>query len=60
MNRKEAVKGKSTKRTNQPTEPADKQRGVGVVELFIAAATLGTTVLVAAMSPPKQPPTQGD
>jgi hypothetical protein len=60
MNRKKAVKVKSTKPMNKPTRPVDKQRGVGVVELLIAASTLCTTVLVAAMSPPKQPPAQGD
>lgn len=60
MNRKEDVKRKSTRRTNKPAKPVDRQRGVGVVELLITAATLGTTVLVAAMHSPKLPPVSGD
>jgi hypothetical protein len=46
---------------NKPSKPntKDKQRGIGVVELLFAAATLGATVLVAAMST-KRPSTGGD
>jgi hypothetical protein len=57
---------KSVSRPNKPKnktiEPTtrDRQRGIVVAELLFAAATLGTAVLVAAMSPPKQPPVQGD
>ena len=60
--KKEAVTNKPTKKTDQPTNPVtrDRQRGNVVAELLIAAATLSTTILVAAMSPPKQPPVQGD
>lgn len=60
MNKKEAVITKSTKSMNKPSKPVDKQRGVGVVELLFAATTLGTAVLIGAMSTPKLPPGTGD
>lgn len=60
MKKKEAVITKSTQPMNKPAKPMDKQRGSGVVELLIAASTLGTAVLVGAMSAPKLPPTSGD
>ena len=49
---------------NKPTEPmnkpskattSDQQRGIGVIELLFAAATLGAAVLGAALSGPKLP-----
>jgi hypothetical protein len=60
MKKKEDVKRKSTKPTNKPAKPTDRQRGVGVVELLFAATTIGTAVLIGAMSSPKLPPTAGD
>jgi hypothetical protein len=53
---------KPTEPLNQPTKPitGDKQRGIGVVELLFAAATLGAAVLVAAMSGAKRPMIGGD
>jgi hypothetical protein len=47
---------------NKPTEPitGDKQRGISVVELLFAAATIGATVLMAAMPYTKKPPLSGD
>jgi hypothetical protein len=54
---------------NKPNEPmnkrskpiaSDKQRGISVVELLFAATTLGTAVLVAAMSGAKRPFAGGD
>jgi hypothetical protein len=47
---------------NKPSKPitSDKQRGIGVVELLFAATTLGSAVLVAAMSGTKNPPGHGD
>lgn len=46
----------------RPTKPnaRDKQSGFGIVELLFAATTLGSTVLVAAMSVTKKPPLSGD
>lgn len=60
--KKEAVMNKSTKQMNKPTErtASYKQRGIVNAGLLITAATLGTAVLVAAMSSPKLPPTAGD
>ena len=37
-------------------ESVDKQRGVGVVELLITLATLGTAVVAVATRYPKLPP----
>ena len=53
---------KPTKPLNQPSQPItnDKQRGIGVIELLFAAATLREAVLVAAMSGSKRPFTGGD
>ena len=47
---------------NEPTKPSasDKQRGIGVLELLFAVATLATGVLVAAMTDPKIPRSSGD
>jgi hypothetical protein len=53
---------KLTNPTNKPTKPAtsDKQRGIAVVELLFAATTIGSAVLVAAMSGAKRPASGGD
>jgi len=54
---------------NKPTKPmdnrakpvtSDKQCGIGVVELLFAATTLGSAVLVAALSGAKRPTMGGD
>ena len=60
MKKKEAVIAKSTKATNKPLRPVNKQRGIGALELLFAATTLGSTVLVAAMNFTKKPPLEGD
>jgi hypothetical protein len=57
------VMKKATKSVKEkPTEAnaIKKQRGFGIVELLFAATTLGSTVLVAAMSVTKKPPLSGD
>ena len=60
MNKKSMSRpAKPMNKTTKPTT-RDKQRGNVVAELLFAAATLGTAILVAAMHPPKQPPSQGD
>ena len=58
---------KPTKPVKKPSKPVtgDKQRGIGVVELLVTAATLGAAtlgaaVLVAAMSGAKRPSMGGD
>jgi hypothetical protein len=47
---------------NEPTKPitSDKQRGIGIVELLFAIATLGTTILAGALGGPKIPKATGD
>ena len=62
MNTKGPVMNKSAKPVKNPSKPVtgDKQRGIAVVELLFAAATLGAAVLVAAMSGAKRPITGGD
>ena len=47
---------------NKPSKPitSDRQRGIGVLELLFAASTLGSLVLVAAMSGAKRPSQGGD
>ena len=47
---------------SKPTKPNanENQRGISVVELLFAAATLGAAILVAAMTDPKLPRMQGD
>ena len=47
---------------DKPSKPItnDKQRGIGVVELLVAVATIGAAVVGAALSGPKLPPTCGD
>ena len=62
MNTKGDLMNKANEPLNQPSKPStgDKQRGIGVVELLFAAATLGAAVLVAAMSGAKNPPGHGD
>ena len=47
------------KEQTKPTT-SDNQRGIGVVELLFAVATLGVAVLVRAMSDPKLPPSLCD
>ena len=56
------IAGKPTKPENKADNPItrDKQRGFGVVELLFAATTLGSTVLVAAMTYVKRPQLAGD
>jgi hypothetical protein len=53
---------KPTKPVNKPTKAitSDKQRGIGIVELLFAVATLGAAVLVAATGGPKLPKATGD
>ena len=45
-----------------PTKPttSDDQRGIGVLELLFAVATLATALLVGAMNEPKIPRAAGD
>ena len=47
---------------NRPTKPttSEQQRGISIIELLFAVATLGTTILVVAMSDPKIPRALGD
>ena len=61
MNTKGDLMNKANEPLNQPSKPStgDKQRGIGVVELLFAAATLGAAVLVAAMES-KRPSVGGD
>ena len=46
----------------EPSKPitANKQRGIGVIELLFAASTIGAAVLVMATSGPKLPPVMSD
>ena len=47
---------------NKPPKPTtkDEQRGFSIIEVLFAAANLGATILVAAMSEPKIPKSQGN
>jgi hypothetical protein len=63
------VMNQSIKQINKSNKPMkesnklntrDKQRGIDVVELLFAAATIGAAVLVAAMNSSKRPAGSGD
>ena len=47
---------------DKPTKPitTDRQRGMSVVELLAAVATIGAAVVGAALAGPKLPPASGD
>jgi hypothetical protein len=62
MNTKGAVMNKPTRPVKKPSKPVtgDKQRGIGVVELLFAAATIGATVVVGALTSIKKPAGFGD
>ena len=47
---------------NKPSKPiiGENQRGIGVTELLVAVATLGATLVGAALAGPKLPPGQSD
>ena len=45
---------------NAPKPDNDEQRGVGVIELLFAVATLGATVVAIAVTSPKIPKAAGD
>ena len=47
---------------DKPGKPidTDNQRGIGVVELLVAVATIAAAVVGAALAGPKLPPAVGD
>ena len=47
---------------DKPSKPiiSDKQRGIGVIELLVAVASVGAAVVGAALSGPKLPPVMSD
>ena len=60
--KKETEVNKKEAALKKPSRPlaGNKQRGIGLFDLLFTATTLGTTVLVAAMTYTKKPPLSGD
>ena len=56
----EVIKKEAVPKQQSKPLTRDRQRGISVVELLFAAATLGATILVAAMNSSKKPPASGD
>jgi len=59
----ERIRDEQANSTNEQAERSindAKQRGIGVVELLFAAATIGAAVLVGAITASKNPPMAGD